>query len=131
MAIKIMRKISPLEKALRVTQIALQKKPLNPLLLDVRENCSFADFFLILSGTSTRQTQALASHLREKLGKEGVRSRGVEGLEGGQWILLDFDEVIVHIFFESTRSFYDLEGLWPDAPRIPLPTEELPARASG
>jgi ribosome-associated protein len=130
MAPKGSRKISPLEKALVITQVALQKKPLEPLLLDVREHCSFADFFLILSGSSTRQTQALASHIEEVSGKMGYRPRGIEGRETGHWILLDYDEVIVHIFFESARAFYDLEGLWSEVPRMPLPTDNLQARAS-
>ena len=115
-------KISAREKALLLSRVALQKKPRDPLLLDVSKSCSFADFFLILSGTSTRQTQALSSHLEETLRKEGIRLRGIEGVETGQWILMDYDEVIIHIFFESIRGFYDLEGLWMEAPRLSIPS---------
>lgn len=115
-------KISAREKALLLARVALQKKPRDPLLLDVSKSCSFADFFLVLSGTSTRQTQALSSHLEETLRKEGIRLRGIEGVETGQWILMDYDEVIIHIFFESIRGFYDLEGLWMEAPRLPIPS---------
>jgi ribosome-associated protein len=118
------------EKALLISRIALQKKPQNPVLLDVEASSSFTHYFLILSGTSTRQTQALASHLRETLGKMGIRPRGVEGQESGQWILMDYDEVIVHIFYESIREFYDLEGLWLEAPRIPLPVEDPQGKES-
>ena len=118
------KKISAREMALLVTRTALQRKPRNPVLLDVRKSCSFADFFLILSGSSTRQTQALAGHLEEILGKQGIRLRGKEGMETGQWILMDYDEVIVHIFFESAREFYDLEGLWLEAPRLPIPSDD-------
>jgi len=110
--------------ALLVTRTALQRKPRNPVLLDVRKSCSFADFFLILSGSSTRQTQALAGHLEETLGKQGIRLRGKEGMETGQWILMDYDEVIVHIFFESAREFYDLEGLWLEATRLSIPSND-------
>jgi ribosome-associated protein len=113
-------KLSSQEKALLLAQVALQRKPRDPLLIDVRKSCSFADYFLILSGTSIRQTQALSSHLEEALKKRGIALRGIEGLESGQWILMDFDEVIVHIFFESVREFYDLEGLWMEAPRVPI-----------
>ena len=116
--------LSSREKALLIARVALQKKPLAPLLLDVGETCSFADYFLILSGTSTRQTQALAAHLDETLGKSGIQPRGIEGMDPGLWILLDYNEVIVHIFYESVREFYDLEGLWIEAPRLPLSSDE-------
>jgi ribosome-associated protein len=117
--------LSAREKALLITRTALQKKPQDPILLDVEASSSFTHYFLILSGTSTRQTQALASHLQETLGKQGIRPRGIEGQEAGQWILMDYDEVIVHIFYESTRPFYDLEGLWLEAPKVSLPAEDL------
>jgi ribosome-associated protein len=122
--------VSDQEKALLMARIAMQKKPQDPVLLDVESSSSFTHFFLILSGTSTRQTQALASHLQETLGKMGIRPRGIEGQETGQWILMDYDEVVVHIFYESIRGFYDLEGLWIEAPRIPLPEEALQGKES-
>ena len=113
--------MSAQEKALLLARVALQKKPRDPLLIDVSKSCSFTDFFLILSGTSTRQTQALSSHLEETLNKQGIRLRRIEGVETGQWILMDYDEVVIHIFFESIRGFYDLEGLWMESPRLPIP----------
>ena len=99
-----------------IIQTALQKKPVNPIGLRVEGICSFAEYFLILSGSSSRQTQALADHLRATLGKKGIRPLGVEGEEAGQWILMDYDEVIVHIFLDSVRDFYDVEGLWSRCP---------------
>jgi len=120
--------LSALEKAQLITRVALQKNPLAPLLLDVGVSCTFTNYFLLLSGTSTRQTQALAGHLNETLGKLGIRPRGIEGTEAGQWILMDYDEVIVHIFYESTRGFYDLEGLWMEASRLPLPSDDFPGK---
>jgi ribosome-associated protein len=123
-------KLSPQEKALLLARVALQKKPRDPLLLDISNSCSFADFFLILSGTSTRQTQALSGHLEETLRKQGIRLRGIEGVETGQWILMDYDEVIVHIFFESVRGFYDLEGLWMESRRLPIPSNDFPPEVS-
>ncbi len=116
--------LSALEKAQLITRAALQKNPLAPLLLEVGVSCTFTSYFLILSGTSTRQTQALAGHLNETLGRQGIRPRGIEGSEAGQWILMDYEEVIVHIFYESVREFYDLEGLWLEAPRLPLPLDD-------
>jgi ribosome-associated protein len=120
MKTKTTKTMDPREKALLLARIALQKKPLDPVLLDVQEACSFSDFFLILGGTSTRQTQALADHIKGTLAKQGIYPRGVEGQETAHWILLDYGEVIVHIFFDPARSFYDLEGLWIDAPRLEL-----------
>ena len=114
-----------LEKALLIARAAIQRKPLDPLLLEVKEQCSFADYFLILSGTSTRQTQALAAHIEASMEQQGFRTLGVEGRELGHWILLDYGDVIVHIFFESVRPFYDLEGLWLDAPRLDPTAESL------
>ena len=119
--------LSAHEKAQVIIQTSLQKKPGNPIGLQVEGMCSFADYFLILSGNSTRQTQALADHLRTTLGKKGLRPLGVEGEEAGQWILMDYDEVIVHIFLDSVREFYDVEGLWIDAPRVDLPADQDPA----
>jgi ribosome-associated protein len=117
--------LSSREKALIIVQAALQKKPVNPIALQVEGLCSFTEYFLIMSGTSTRQTQALAGHLRTALGKKGIRPLGVEGEEPGHWILMDYDEVIVHIFLETIRDFYDVEGLWIDAPQVDLPTEPI------
>jgi ribosome-associated protein len=118
------------EKALLIARVALQKKPLDPQLLDVGGSCSFADFFLILSGSSTRQTQALAAHLKETLSKLGIHPRGLEGVEAGHWILMDYGEIIVHIFYEPVREFYDLEGLWIEAPRLPIPSEDSKVKVS-
>jgi ribosome-associated protein len=118
--------LSAQEKAQLIIQTALQKKPVNPIGLQVEGICSFTEYFLILSGSSTRQTQALADHLRTALGKKGLRPLGVEGEEAGQWILMDYDEVVVHIFLDSIREFYDVEGLWVDAPRMDLPAEQDP-----
>jgi len=118
-------RISGRDKALLIAGTALQKKPLDPVLLQVEGLCSFADFFLVLSGTSTRQTQALAEHIRTSLAKGGIRPLGLEGEEAGQWILIDYDEVVVHIFLESVRGFYDIEGLWLEAERIPLEGDKI------
>jgi ribosome-associated protein len=114
-------RISGQDKALLIARTALQKKPLDPALLQVEGLCSFTDFFLILSGTSTRQTQALAEHIRTGLAQQGIRPLGLEGEETGQWILIDYGEVVVHVFLDSIRGFYDVEGLWLEAPRLPLP----------
>jgi len=93
-------------------------KAVNPVILDVRRMCAFADFFLIASGTSRRHVQALAEHLEADLAAAGVTPLGREGVEEGHWILLDYTDVIIHLFLPSLREFYDLEGLWAEAPRM-------------
>ncbi len=92
-------------------------KAVDPVILDVRKICGFADYFLIASGTSRRHVQALAQHLEADLGAAGIDPLGEEGLEEGNWILLDYNEVIIHLFLPPFREFYDLEGLWAEAPR--------------
>lgn len=92
------------------------------VLLEVKELCSFADFFIIASGTSRRQVLALAQHLEEALSQAGVKPLGVEGIPEGLWVLLDYNTVVIHIFFQTFREFYNLEGLWGEAPSISLET---------
>jgi ribosome-associated protein len=91
-----------------------------PLILDVRGLSSLWDYFIICSGGSRRHVQALAQHLQEALGQAGVKPMGVEGLEDGQWVLLDYVDVVIHLFIKPLREFYDLEGLWVEAARLPV-----------
>ena len=107
-------------KSLLCLKTAIEKKALNPVLLELKEITSFTDYFLLLSGKSDRQVQAIAKAIEEALKKKGVRPLGQEGTLGGKWILMDYEDVVVHIFLEPVRKFYDLEGLWVDAPRIDL-----------
>lgn len=97
---------------------ALGKKAKNPILLDVRELTSLADAFLICHGTSNRQVSAIAEHIQRDLKNQGIKALSVDGLKEGHWVLMDYGHVVIHVFFESTRSFYNLEGLWSDARRI-------------
>jgi len=112
------RKKSSLQLAKLCVKAALEKKAANPLILDVRKLCSFADFFVILSGRSTRHVQGLAEAVEEELRSKRVSTSKSEGLKEGSWVLLDYGDVIVHIFYAETRKFYDIEGLWHDAKRI-------------
>jgi ribosome-associated protein len=88
------------------------------VILDVRGLSSLWDFFIICSGGSKRHVQALAQHLQEDLGQAGVKPLGVEGLEEGSWVLLDYVDVVIHLFIQPLRDFYDLEGLWVEATRL-------------
>ena len=97
---------------------ALGKKARNPVLLDVRHLTSLADAFLICHGTSNRQVSAIADHIQRDLKEKGINALSVDGLKEGHWVLMDYGHVVIHVFFESTRSFYNLEGLWSDARRI-------------
>ena len=97
---------------------ALGKKARNPILLDVRHLTSLADAFLICHGTSNRQVSAIAEHIQRDLKKQGIKPLSVDGLKEGHWVLMDYGHVVIHVFFESTRGFYNLEGLWSDARRI-------------
>lgn len=97
---------------------ALGKKARNPVLLDVHHLTSIADAFLICHGTSNRQVSGIAEHIQRDLNKQGIKALSVDGLKEGHWVLMDYGHVVIHIFYESTRSFYNLEGLWSDARRI-------------
>ncbi|MFL5321382.1 MAG: ribosome silencing factor [Myxococcaceae bacterium] len=111
---------NPRAKALakRISELALDKKALDVVILDVRGMTSYADYFVIASGESERQVSALAEHIEVTLKNEQeVRALGTEGRETGNWVLLDFGEVVVHLFYSEQRAFYDLEGLWADAAR--------------
>ena len=94
------------------------KKAENLVVLDVREMTSVADAFIICSGRSNRQVQAIAEYIQSDLKKQHKKPLSVEGLTEGHWALLDYGDVIIHIFYEPVRLFYDLEGLWMDARRI-------------
>ena len=106
------------KKSLYCVRAALEKKAFDLVLLDVQNISSFTEYFLICSGRSDRQVQAIARSIEEDLKKMGIYSLGMEGFEEGKWILMDYDDVVVHVFFDPVRRFYDLEGLWLDAPRV-------------
>lgn len=101
---------------------ALGKKAMNLVALDVHQLTSYADVFIICSGRSNRQVNAIAEHIKVDLKKRKIKPLSVEGVKDGQWVLLDYGHVIIHIFYDPVREFYDLEGLWVDAERIETPT---------
>jgi ribosome-associated protein len=97
---------------------ALGKKASNLVALDVRGLSSITDAFLICSGKSNRQVTAIADHIKVDLKKQGIKPLSVEGLKEGHWVVMDYGDVIIHVFYEPIRIFYDIEGLWTDAKRI-------------
>jgi ribosome-associated protein len=100
----------------------LSKKAMNVVALDVAEMTSYADVFIICSGRSNRQVNAIAESIKTELKKHKIKPLSVEGTKDGHWVLLDYGHVIIHVFYEPVREFYDLEGLWVDAKRIVTPT---------
>lgn len=99
-------------------QAALGKKALHLVVLDVHELSSVADVFMICSGRSNRQVKAIAEHIQVELKKHNIKPLSTEGMSEGHWVLMDYGHIIIHIFYEPVRSFYDLESLWIDAARI-------------
>jgi len=116
--------------ALAAVEASLDKKAERPVLLDVRGLSSYADYVLVLSGDSERQLEAISRAIEERLRPLGKRARGIEAGAGeSSWVLMDFGDLVVHVFLREARDFYDLEGLWADAPRVPVgPGESLSAR---
>ena len=99
-------------------QAAYDKKGMNITILDMKNTSIMADYFLICSAKNIRQTQSIADYVEEQLKSNEIEVRHVEGYRSGRWILLDTGDMIVHIFTEEDRSFYDLDNLWCDAGRI-------------
>jgi ribosome-associated protein len=97
---------------------ALEKKAENTIVLDLTKASAFTDFFVICTGNSTRQVQAIADSVQEALGKRGTKPALVEGYPRGEWVLIDYFDFIFHVFTPATREFYGLERLWGDAERI-------------
>lgn len=97
---------------------ALDRKALDPTVLDIGKVSTFTEQFVICHGTNSRQVQAIADTVRTELKSEGRRPTNVEGYRGAEWILLDYGDFVVHVFSKEKRSFYDLERLWRQAPRI-------------
>ena len=107
-----------IDKALLCLKIIKERKAIEPVLFDLGHLSSITDYFLVASGNSTRQVQAICRHLERRLREEGFRAYGIEGEKEGHWVLMDYGDVIIHVFYEPVRKFYDLEGLWIEAHRI-------------
>jgi ribosome-associated protein len=108
-------------------EAALEKKALLPVLLDVSGRATYTDFIGIVSGRSDRQVDAIAEHVVTTLKQRGSQLLSREGNGNGRWTLLDFGDIVVHVFYHPVREFYDIESLWIDAPRVKL---KVPPEAS-
>ncbi len=112
------------EKSLFCAKAALEKKAFNVTILELKKASALTDYFLICSGRSDRQVQAIAESIEEKMSEKGARPLGEEGMREGRWVLMDYDDVVIHIFYDPVRRHYDLEGLWIEAPRIDPPEDK-------
>ncbi len=104
----------------------LDKKALDPSVLDLRGLSSVAEYFVIMTGTSDKHVQAVAENVMDAFKTLGYQILGEEGLKEGKWVLLDYGEVIVHVFLQPVREYYDIERLWIDAPMLEVESEGEP-----
>lgn len=113
--------------AIAIATAAIDKKASGLEVIDVAGRVDYADFLVLMSGRSDRHVAALSSSIEEALRKKGKRALAVEGLPHANWVLMDFGDVVVHVFQDGARSAYDIDTLWMDARRIPVPLPEVPA----
>ncbi|MFW6011088.1 MAG: ribosome silencing factor [Desulfosalsimonas sp.] len=99
---------------------ALGRKAMDLVVLDVTKVTDVADVFMICSGRSNRQVSAIAEFIESELKKASIRPLSVEGVKDGQWVLIDYGHVVIHVFYDPVRRFYDLESLWADARRVDI-----------
>ncbi len=116
------------ERAQRLAAAALDRKAENVVALDVREITTFADAFVLATGTSDRHVRAVADAVLEAAKAIGCDKRGVEGYDEGRWVLVDLNDIVVHVFRHEDRQHYDLDRLWGDAPQIEV--EEAAAQGA-
>ncbi len=106
------------DAALAIAQAGLDKKALQVEIIDVTGKVDYADYVVVMSASSDRQANAIAKNIDAEMSKIGMPATSIEGLPQGAWVLIDFGDVIVHIFHQDTRGYYDLESLWYDAARV-------------
>lgn len=106
-----------LDVVLKAVNACQDAKAKDPVAIRVKDLSDIADYFLVISARSDRHAQGIANRILDTLGKDGLEAFSIEGFETGHWILLDFDQVVIHVFYEPTRHKYDLEGLWAKAER--------------
>lgn len=111
------------ERALRCAELALDKKALDVKILEIAKLSSIADYLVLATGTSDKQTQAIAESVKKGLKKFG-KILDLEGVREGKWIVMDYGDVLVHIFHEELRAYYDLDGLWAEAPQVEIPPQK-------
>lgn len=111
------------EKAISLAHAAWEKRAQDTEVIEIKALSDIADYLLICSADSDRGVKTIVDNIEQKLKEMGEKNIGVEGYSEGKWVLIDAGDVVVHVFYESVRRFYDIEGLWIDAPRIKFPFE--------
>ena len=106
-----------------LSELILQKKGTNIKILELKKLTPVSDYFVICSGDSTTQVKAIADNIETKLREKGIKPIGKEGFKQAHWVLIDYGDVVVHVFETETRDYYELEKFWLDAPRIPVNAE--------
>ena len=103
----------------RIAVDALEEKKANDIsIIDIEKISTLADYFIIASGTNKNQVQAMSDEVDEKLGRAGFEPKHIEGYNGANWILLDYGDIVIHLFDEENRLFYDLERIWTDGVKV-------------
>lgn len=116
--------LSSQERAVKCAALALDKKALDVKILEIKDISSIADYLVLATGQSDKQTQAIAESVKHGLKKYG-KTLGMEGLKEGNWVVIDYGDVIVHVFKEEIRRYYDLDSIWSEAPIIVVPDKYL------
>lgn len=114
------RPLKSRELAVKAAKAALSKKAVDLVVLDLAGLTIIADYFVICSGESTTQVKAIAEFIEHEFSEKGIRLLGIEGLDYGHWVLLDYGDLIVHVFEKETRDYYELEKLWMDAKTLEI-----------
>ena len=100
--------------AQRISELMLEKKALDIIIIDVRNITTLTDFFVVCTSESEPQTRAITNHINQKMKEEGVKSWHIEGYEHLEWVLVDYVNIVVHIFSKNAREYYEIERLWAD-----------------
>jgi ribosome-associated protein len=108
------------EKAIEAARIAISKKAKDTLILELKNLSTITDYFIICSGESFTQVKTIAETIEEKFSKNKIFPLGKEGLNSARWVLMDYGDIVIHIFHDESRAYYELEKLWLDAPRISI-----------
>jgi len=114
--------LTSLERAIQCAALALDKKALNVKILEIQRISTIADYLVLATGSSDKQTQAIAESVRQGLKKFG-KPLDIEGLKEGNWVVIDYGDVILHVFKEDQRRYYNLDELWSNAPPVEIPAE--------
>jgi ribosome-associated protein len=128
--LRALQLVDSFTKAVAAAQAALEKNAYDLVVLQVPHLSSIADYFVIATGRSDVQVQAIARGVEERMDLEDERAISIDGVKHGHWIVLDYADVVIHVFFEPAREFYRLESNWTDAREVALP-EPLRAQAQG